>query len=82
MAMSGEVLAPLIKEAFNAKYLVANPAYAAIIDDIDPFITALCEAVAEQTVAHIQAAGEVVVISVGGVTTGPGVSGPGTGTIL
>jgi len=44
----------------------------------DKFLTALCNTL----VAHIQANAlvTVVVASVSGVTTGPGVSGPGTGT--
>ena len=44
----------------------------------DKFLTTLCNTL----VAHIQANAlvTVVVASVSGVTTGPGVSGPGTGT--
>lgn len=81
MPMSGAVLAPLIKSAFDTKFLASNPAYAAIQADMVPFMEALTEAIAEQVVAHIQSSAQVNVISVSGVTTGAGVSGPGTGTI-
>ena len=43
----------------------------------DRLLQALCEAVVE----HIQTSAVVSVISVSGVTPGPGVSGVGTGTI-
>lgn len=85
MPMDPVVLAPLIKATFDTKYLAENPAYAAIQVDIEPFITAMCEAVAEEVVAHIAAFAQVdgivvTVTSVSGVTTGASASGPGTGT--
>lgn len=42
---------------------------------------ALFRAMAAAIIAEFQVNGTVVVVSVSGVTTGPGVSGPGTGTI-
>lgn len=43
---------------------------------------AVWDAIALAIVTHIQINGTVVVASVTGVTTGPGVSGPGTGVIV
>lgn len=43
----------------------------------DEFIQSICE----QVIQHITSAGVVTIASVSGVTTGPGVSGPGTGVI-
>lgn len=42
---------------------------------------AVWQAVCDAIVAHIVSNAQVVVTSVSGVTTGPGVSGPGVGTI-
>ena len=42
---------------------------------------ALFRALAQAIVTHIQTQAQVTVVSVSGVTTGPGVSGPGLGTI-
>lgn len=42
---------------------------------------ALAGAIADEVIAHLKTFGVVVVTSVSGVTTGAGVSGPGTGTI-
>lgn len=43
---------------------------------------AIFRAIGAAIVTHITTQGTVVVASVSGVTTGPGTSGPGTGTIL
>lgn len=43
---------------------------------------AIWDAIALAIITHIQVNGTVVVVSVSGVTVGPGVSGPGAGTIL
>ena len=43
---------------------------------------AIFRAIGAAIVTHITTQGTVVVTSVSGVTTGPGTSGPGTGTIL
>lgn len=43
---------------------------------------AVFRAIGAAIVTHITTQGTVVVTSVSGVTTGPGTSGPGTGTIL
>ncbi len=75
MALSGTVLAAAIKAKLQAKL----PDFAAVIgDDLDEFVAAIAEA----TVEHVTANGQVIVTSVSGVTTGAGVSGPGTGTIV
>ena len=38
--------------------------------------------IADVIIKHIQTNAQVNVVSVSGVTTGPGISGPGTGTIV
>ncbi len=50
-----------------------------IVDDVE--LAKLTDAIAKAVIDHIVANATVNVISVSGVTTGPGVSGPGTGTI-
>lgn len=63
-----------------------NEVIAAISNVTGNPVTALSqdvwEAVCQAIVAHIVSNAQVVVSSVSGVTTGAGVSGPGTGTIL
>jgi hypothetical protein len=49
---------------------------------IPPGSQAVWQAVCNAIVAHIVNNAQVVVASVSGVTTGPGVSGPGTGTVV
>jgi len=44
-------------------------------------VAAECNALASAIIDHVVANAQVVVTSVSGVTTGGGVSGPGTGTI-
>ncbi len=71
MALSAAVLAELIKAKSAAKQA----------DPTAPegwFIDVISEAIVE----HITTQAQVVVASVSGVTTGPGVSGPGAGTIV
>ncbi len=69
MPLNGAVLGAAIKAAVDA-----------VVDktDRDDLFTAMGNAI----VAHIQANAQVFVASVSGVTTGGGVSGPGTGTIV
>jgi hypothetical protein len=68
--MSGAVLATAVKGDFVAAGMVLNQFNEAFIDS-------LCDRI----VAHIQTNAQVIVTSVSGVTTGVGISGPGTGTI-
>lgn len=69
MALSGALLGAAIKSAVDA-----------VADKTDR--DDLFEAMGNAIVAHIRDNAQVVVTSVSGVTTGVGVSGPGTGTIL
>lgn len=74
MALNGTVLGDLIManiDAAVAAHQESNPAQR----------QAIFRAMGEAIVVHILTA-QVVVVSVSGVTTGPGVSGPGTGTLL
>jgi hypothetical protein len=71
MALSAAVLAELIKSKSAVKQ--ADPAAPE-----GWFVDILAEAIVE----HITTQAQVVVVSVSGVTTGPSVSGPGTGTIV
>jgi hypothetical protein len=50
--------------------------------DIEAYRDALFLRQAQAICLHIQTHAQVIVTSVAGVTTGPGVSGPGTGTII
>jgi hypothetical protein len=68
MALNGDTLGLAMLAAVNA-----------VGDKTDR--TALFKAMGNAIVTHIQTQGQVVVISVTGVTPGGGVSGPGTGTI-
>lgn len=72
MAMNGGALGSQIKTAIEAAFGVELPESSGDAWD----------AIGNAIVAHIQANAQVVVASVSGVTTGGGVSGPGTGTIL
>lgn len=69
MAMNGDALGDAIKAAVDA------------LPDPKTDRTAIFRAMGNAIVAHIQANAQVAVTSVTGVTTGGGVSGPGTGTI-
>ena len=71
MALNPTVLAQLIKT--NIETATGNSM---------PTITeGVWNAVAAAIITHLTTAGVVVVASVSGVTTGPGTSGPGIGTI-
>lgn len=72
MALNGTVLKTLIKAKVEAA--TGNP-MPAVSEEV-------WGAVAEAIVEHIVTSGQVTVavVSVSGVVTGPGVSGPGTGT--
>ena len=76
MAMNKDTMAALCKQYIEA---VTNypPGSSPVFVD-DRILKALCQGIIE----HIQAAAlvNVTVASVSGVTTGGGVSGPGTGT--
>ena len=77
MAMSSEVLA----EAIKNKVIEKNPDLAAQFGtnvDMDYLFSAIAEAVVEHITTFAQVT--VAVASVSGVTTGVGVSGPGSGT--
>lgn len=69
MALNGDVLGDAIKSAIDA------------LPDPKTDRTAIFRAIGNAIVLHITANAAVVVTSVSGVTTGGGVSGPGTGTI-
>lgn len=75
MALSGTVLGALIKTNVDA-VVAAKPPNSPISRD------ELFQAIGNAIVTHITANAQVIVASVSGVTTGPGTSGPGTGTIL
>lgn len=67
--------------ALKAKVAAKNPAFLPGVGDaMDWLFEAIAEAVVEEVVAYAEVASTVSVLSVSGVTTGPGVSGPGTGT--
>jgi len=70
--------ASLLAQQMKTKILTSNPQFADLGDQLDYLLAAISEAVVE----HVRASAEVTVTvtSVSGVTTGPGVSGPGTGT--
>lgn len=74
MALSGTVLGAALKSALT---LTPNPGEA-----MDAFRTRVFEAMGNTIVQHIVTNAQVIVqvASVTGVTPGPGVSGPGTGT--
>ena len=69
MPLNGDILGALIKSSIDG-----------VADKTDR--DAIFKAMGAAIVSHIQTAGTVVVVSVAGVTPGPGVSGPGTGTIV
>ena len=75
MALNGIVLGDAIKVALDAA-AAGTPAAS------EAQRTAIWRAIGTAIVTHIQTQGTVVVAvaSVSGVTTGPGVSGPGAGT--
>jgi hypothetical protein len=77
MALSGARLGASIK----AKVAAKNDQFDAMIGDkMDWLFDAIGEAVIEEVQAYAQVVSTVTVISVSGVTTGAGISGPGTGT--
>ena len=73
MALSKATLSQLIQDKIIAGE-GSSPEDAATLSKF-------ADALADAIVTHITADAEVVVTSVGGVTTGLGTSGPGTGTI-
>lgn len=75
MALNGIVLGDAIKAAIDTAVASSREANEAQR-------TAVWRAIGNAIVAHITGSGTVVVTSVSGVTTGVGVSGPGTGTIV
>ena len=79
MALSSSRLSTAIKTLWtaNPNSGLSNPLTAGQ----SAMLTALCDAIAQALVTEITTNGTVVVTSVSGVTTGGGVSGPGTGTI-
>lgn len=77
MALSSSRLATALK----AKVASKNDQFEASIgDSMDWLFDAIAEAVVEEILAYAQVTSTVTVVSVSGVTTGPGVSGPGTGS--
>ena len=74
MALNGVLLGDAIKTAVDAAVLANQTANEAQR-------TAIFRAIGNAIVAHITGNAVVVVTSVTGVTTGPGTSGPGAGTI-
>jgi len=74
MALSAVRLQAAMKTKLGAKI---DGFAAKIGSQMDPFLEALAEAVVEEITGHAT----VNVTSVSGVTTGPGTSGPGTGTV-
>ena len=69
MPMTGSGLAAAVKAAVSA------------IPEEDRQYDAVWDAVGDAIINYIKANAQVIVTSVSGVTTGPGVSGPGTGTL-
>jgi hypothetical protein len=77
MALSGARLGASIK----AKVAAKNDQFDAMIgDDMDWLFEAIGEAVVAEIQTYAQVVSTVTVASVSGVTTGPSLSGPGTGT--
>lgn len=72
MAMTGLGMKSAVKAAWESATGQPMPAAA------ESVWLAVCGAI----VTYIQTNAQVAVVSVSGVTTGPGVSGPGTGTVL
>ena len=89
MAMSGTVLGTTLKADIKSQLLSLFPVNTGLLSaeqsQLNTCIDNLAKAIATPTgtdvVAHITALASVIVTSVTGVTTGPGVSGPGTGTV-
>ena len=78
MALSGSVLGALIQTNMEA----VSPPVSTDPPVLRAYRLALYTAIADAIVSHITSAAQVAVASVGGVTVGVGVSGPGTGSIL
>lgn len=74
MALSAAALSSAMKSALDA-------AFGGLAAEEDGNRAKLCDAIAGAVVDHIKANAVVSVTSVSGVTTGGGVSGPGSGTI-
>lgn len=72
MPMTAAGMAAAIQSGIEAQ--LGTPANAAQLEKF-------CTGIATGIVTYIQANAEVIVTEVTGVTPGPGVSGPGTGTI-
>ncbi len=79
MALSPSILSAAIVAAWTSdpRCGFSSPLRA----DQAEMVKALADAVAGAVVAHLQSAAVVVVSSVSGVMTGPGVSGPGVGRV-
>lgn len=77
MALSSARFAAAIK----AKAASKNPAFAENIgNSMDWLFESIAEAGIEEILGFAQVTSTVSVVSVAGVTPGPGISGPGTGT--
>jgi hypothetical protein len=76
MALNGATLAALIQT--NIQALTNFPTTGQTPNVIDNRVLV---AIANAIVSHIQSSAVVTIPSVSGVTTGTGVSGPGTGTV-
>lgn len=81
MPMVGSALAALLQPqiiaAVKNNYTVPTEGDA----ELAKFAQALADALGPTIVSFIQSNATVIVTSVTGVATGPGISGPGTGTI-
>lgn len=79
MALSASRLSASIKSLWiaDAHSGLSSP----LSTDQDKAVKALCDAVATALVAEVVVHAQVTVTSVSGVTTGAGVSGPGSGTV-
>lgn len=74
MALNGNTLGDLIRTSVDAA-IAATPSAG------EAQRQAVFRAIGNAIVTHVLTA-QVIVTSVSGVTTGPGTSGPGTGTLL
>lgn len=71
MPMSAALLKEDLKTAISGVFDIQDPSQ----------LDKVCNAIATAVVTHITSMAVVTVTSVSGVVSGPGVSGPGTGTI-
>jgi len=77
MPMNPATLKAAIKSGLIATYTAAESATMSKED----FADRVAATIADEVVSHIAANATVSVTSVSGVQTGPGVSGPGTGSV-